>query len=287
MELRKSKVAVLIKTCQGRPSLLWVLNSIEFALKDQVYRLYISDEKPIDQWKIPVYEKLQKEGHHIEVHNAGISCGVARNKLVFNLKDENLVLRLDDDFELGGEFNYSALETILKSSKEIGFCSDFERQLGDNKGVNSGVIRPAGGKILISPPKITKRFHSPFIKHRKVNDYKYSLAEFTRNLLLIKREVVEKVKWNEDLLFQGEHLEFMLSIRDAGYKGAYTSDSIHYHRDDLSVFRQERQQENRPGEKVMRKIFKDKWNCDEAITKYPLSWYFVEGFRRFSAKLGN
>jgi hypothetical protein len=284
----QEKVAVLIKTCQGRPSLLWVLKSIEYALHDEHYRIYISDEKPLDDWKKDVYEKLNDQGHHIELHDRGIACGIARNRLVEKLQDEELVLRMDDDFELGGEFNFNALKSVLRISDEIGFCSDYERQLGHNKGVRSGSIRPAGGEFVISPPKLIKKFHSPFRKLRKFSGTRYSLAEHTRNLLLLKRDVIEKVKWSEQLLFRGEHEEFLLSILDTGYKGAYTPDSIHYHRADLPILSNSKEgmiNNKRPGKEEFKKVLTERWNCKEVKTKYPISWYCLEGMRRMLSNI--
>jgi len=290
MKNNDNKVAVFIKTCHGRSSLLWILESVKFALKDIQYRIYISDESPLDEWKIDLYNKLTENGHHIEVHNHGISCGVARNLLVDQLKDEDLVLRMDDDFELGGEFCLEAMMSVLKASNEIGFCSDYERQIGNNKGVKSGSIRPAGGMFKINPPILTKKFHSPFKRARKVDGYNYILAEHTRNLLLIKREVFDKVKWNEDLLFQGEHVDFMLSIKEEGFLGAYTSDSIHYHRDDLTLFRTTNDTGNnnvRRGKEEKERVLYNKIRCDKFETSYPLSWYAIELGRRAINRITN
>lgn len=280
-----AKIAVFIKTCHGRTSLVWVLKSIEYSLKDVDFRLYISDEEPLNEWKRDLYEELYKQGHHIEIHNSGISCGKARNNLLKKLEDEEFILRLDDDFELGGEFNFSALYKVVNSSDEIGFCSDFEMQVGNNKSVFSGSIRPAGGEFVVSQPKLIKKYHSPFKRYKNESDIRYSLADHTRNLLLIKREVVERVRWNEKLLFRGEHEEFMLSVKEAGYRGAYTPDSIHYHRDDLTNFRTGSNNSiERPGMKQLREVFKEKWGCNKIVTKYPISWYVIEGVRSVLSK---
>lgn len=286
MKNNYQKLAVFIKTCHGRPSLLWVLESVKLTFKDIDYRIYISDEKPLDDWKVDLYDKLMEEGHHVEVHEQGIHCGVARNLLRNQLNDEELILRMDDDFELGGEFNFEAMQAVLNVSDEIGFCSDFERQLGDNKGVKSGSIRPAGGEIIVSPPRITKKFHSPFKKLNEISNIRYAIANHTRNLLLIKREVLEKITWSEKLVFQGEHFEFLMSIKENGFVGAYTPDSIHYHRDDLSRFRHNifGKNDNRPGRVAFNKLLKERWNCEELVTSYPYSWYFFESVRRLTSK---
>lgn len=290
MNQNQSKVAVLIKTCQGRPSLMWTIYSVMQGLKEEDFRLYISDEEPLDEWKIRIYDFLNEQGHHIEMQKRGISCCIARNKLIDNLNDEELVLRLDDDFELGGEFRFPALKEILNVSKKIGFCSDYERQIGNGKNVRSGSIRPSGGDFVVSPPELIKKFHSPFKRHKQISGFRYSIAEHTRNLLLLKREVLNKVKWNEQLMFWGEHEDFMMSIRDSGYKGAYTPDSIHYHRDDLGSYRHADFEQASSDSKIqsdskIKEIFNKRWNCTSIEPKYPVSWYMIEAGRRFMDKL--
>ncbi len=279
----KLKIAVIIKTCQGRPSVLWAVNSVIHRLKKHDFRIYISDEEPLDDWKKQFYDLLTEQGHYIELTTNEISTGLARNRLIKKLEDEELVLRMDDDFELGGEFCFSALETILNSTKEIGYCSDFERQIGDGKSIRSGSIRPAGGDIVLSPPKLIKKFHRPWRRHRRESGIRFSLAEHTRNLLLLKREVVDKVRWNQRLLVKGEHLDFMMSIREAGYKGSYTPDSVHYHRNDLTAVRHNNKSSlttEYRGETEMKEVYKERWNCNRIVTKYPLSWYLLEAGRR-------
>lgn len=284
------KIAVLIKTCSGRPSLLWVIHSVIHGLREFDVRIYIADEKPVDLWKQRIYESLEEDGHHIELLEPGTGVGKARNLLVESLNEEELVLRMDDDFELGGEFNLKAMITILQMSNEIGYCGDLERQIGEGKSIRSGQIRPAGGDLILKPPTIIKKFHRPFKKHNLYSGVRYSIAGHTRNLLLLKRDVVEQVKWNEKLLFQGEHLDFMLAIREAGFKGAYTPDSTHYHRDDLASMRYMKSPNGnldgieRPGESEMAEVYQKRWGCSRVKSTYPLSWYMVEGGRTLLEK---
>jgi hypothetical protein len=41
----------------------------------------------------------------------------------------------------------------------------------------------------------------------------------------------------------------------------------------------------RPGESVMKDVFMEKWKCNRVVTKYPLSWYFLEVGRRMLSKM--
>lgn len=284
------KIAVLIKTCKGRPSVLWTIHSVTQSLRNQNFRIYIADDIELDDWKIPLYESLKKGGHCIIQIDNALGVGVARNRLLDQLEDEDFILRMDDDFELGGEFNIVALLTVLNASDSIEFCSDYERQFGHAHNRRSGTIRPAGGDIIHTPPKIIKKYHSPLRRYLVHSGIRYSYAEHTRNLLLIKRRVFEKIRWEEGLLFMGEHLDFMLTLKNAGFKGAYTPDSIHYHREDLVNIRYEAPEsqganEFRPGEHERLEVYRRKWNSDQTLTRYPLTWYFIEAGRRLFSSM--
>ena len=283
----RDKIAVSIKTCHGRPSLFWALQSIEFGLSNIDYRIYIADEEPLDDWKPELYRNLRDDGHHVEVHEQNISCGAARNKLLTRLQDEKYVLRMDDDFELGGEFSIHAMIEAINVRDDVYFCSDYERQMGDNKGVRSGTLRPSGGTFSFKRKKLIKQFHSPFHSFNTRNGVRYTLAEHTRNLILLKRSTFDHVTWNEALAFEGEHVDFMLSMREAEMKGVYTPDSIHYHRDDLAHYREGfsgYDKSERRGLDQMETELMKRWGVGEVITQYPVTWYAVEFSRRLIAK---
>lgn len=281
-----NKTAVLIKTAPGRRSLIWCLAGVEAHFRGRPYRLYISDEEPLDSWKHSLYERLEMEGHCIEVLPGRVGVGVARNRLLGEMQDEIQVLRLDDDFELGGEFCLSALEEVLWRSNEIGFVSDMERQIGAGKGVRSGTLRPGGGQLVIEKMTLIKKFHAPFPRWNKCGNLDYKFAEFTRNLLLVKRLVFSSVTWDEELLFQGEHLDFMLSLKDKGFAGAYTRSSIHLHRDDLANYRESVSggHGDAEGLKLKARVLEKKWSVEKEKSAYGVSWYVYEGARRIVSK---
>jgi len=256
------KIAVIIKTTPKRKSLLWVINSIELSLDN--YRLYIADEEPIDDWKEELYEKLKQEGHFIKIWNERIAVTKARNYLISQLQDENYVMRLDDDFELGGEFNIQNMLTLLERD-DIDFCADIERQIGDGK-TKSGQLRIKSGFLSFptdsSPVLEIRKDHQ--WKYSKYGGIRYAKADYMRNLFLIKRECFETVTWNEDLQFSGEHIDFFMELKKRGFVGAFTPDSIHLHRDDLkqASLNIEHEQVWRDKDILIqkKKVFERKWN---------------------------
>lgn len=256
-----SKIAVIIKTTSKRKSLLWVLNSIELSLNN--YRIYIADDDPIDDWKKDLYEKLCEEGHYIKIWNNSKSVTKARNYLISQLQEEEYVMRIDDDFELGGEFNIENMLTILEKD-DIDYCAGIERQVGKGKGKKSGEIRIESGKIKFRSekvPRITLKDDNSW-SYSKFNGVRYARADFMRNLILIKRKCFDKVEWEESLEFEGEHADFYLSLKANGFKGAFTPDSIHLHRDDLKSLsidlKSDKLERKANGEKV-KNVFTNKW----------------------------
>ena len=265
-----SKIAVIIKTTPKRKSLLWVINSIELSLDN--YRLYIADEEPIDDWKEELYEKLKQEGHFIKIWNERIAVTKARNYLISQLQDENYVMRLDDDFELGGEFNIQNMLTLLERD-DIDFCADIERQIGEGKNINSGSLRIESGQVKFidnSPPNLIMKKDSAW-KYNAYKGVRYAKADYMRNLILIKRHCFAKVKWNENLKFTGEHLDFYLSLKAMGFQGAFTRDSIHLHRDDLKQVsidvKEEKKWRHLERIKIKTIEYNRKWN-GEPVKKY-------------------
>jgi len=236
MKGNSEKIAVILKTLPGRISIESVLTSVRWSLQGHEYRIYLGDSIPLDPWKEDLYEELQRKGHHVDVWTEDIPPTRARNMLVRKLQNENRVLRLDDDFELGGEFKIGALLAVLKGRPEIAFCSDMERQLGDGKGAPSGTMRQQGGQLQLhgDGPVITWRANEDW-DFSFVNGVRYAKIDYTRNLLLLRRECFETVQWDEGFGFVGEHADFLLALKQRGYQGAFTPDSVHYHRHDLKV----------------------------------------------------
>ncbi len=279
------KIAVLVKTCPGRPSLWWCVFSVLNKLREYDFRLYISDEKPLSNKRKRLYDYLSNKGHFIKVEKSGISCGKARNNLIANLKSENIIVRLDDDFELGGEFNIEPMLSLVEMSDKIGFCADIERQVGNGKSVRSGRIRPYAANLVREGSLITKKFHSPFKSRKEHRKYAYDEASFTRNLLVIPRYALEEVSWDEELIFDGEHLDFMLAMKEHGFTGVYTTESIHNHRDDLNSDERmvnDHARSGKEGKKIMKSVFKKKWGVNNIKTSYPITWYSLEAIRRLA-----
>lgn len=276
-----AKIAVCIKTSGVRPSLCTTVNAIRMNLHTGQYRIYLHDDGKNTPWKSELYKMLKNEGHIVCTSPKPVRSGVARNELLSCLQGERYLLRLDDDFELGGEFEIQNLIKPLEKYQNLAWVSNLEVQVGKGKSMSTGAYRPPGGSIKISQGKIVKRFHS---RLRRYDDrsLKMNFCDFSRNLMLLKTDIVKAVKWDEEIIFSGEHLDFQMSLKNAGFRGAYVSNSKHYHRDDLTRFRHERpKNELVEKNRISRsRVFKTKWGTDVVKTSYPLDIKIFEIARR-------
>jgi|SaaInlStandDraft_3_1057020.scaffolds.fasta_scaffold43240_2 glycosyltransferase involved in cell wall biosynthesis len=277
-------IAILLKTTSGRPSLGWAVESIKYALSDYNSCIYLYDEEPVSKDRRKIHNDILSSGGFVTVGKKSTPVGLARNTLLRNLSSENYILRMDDDFELGGEFNINAMITILENSN-YSFCASSERQIGHGKGVRSGALRPSGGLFKKTRNNnLIKYFYSYFTSFELIKGIRFVAAEHTRNLILIKREVFDCVQWDEDLIFEGEHSDFLLDLKKNHIMGGFTLDSVHYHRDDLAQFRSDGASLKYTVTDLMEVHYRKKWKSLPVKSKYHKSWYLVEFLRRLICK---
>ncbi|EWH01124.1 hypothetical protein [Halomonas sp. BC04] len=230
------KIAIVVKTSPSRKSLLWLIESVKLSFSGLDYRFYIGDEQPLDDWKLKLYDDLRNEGHHVVVWDQVVPVSIAKNRLVQSLQDEVFVLRADDDFELGGEFDIRKILRILKNNKHIDYCADVERQIGGGKGLISGDVRIRSGLISFrkgGKPPVVRLIRDDKWKYLKSDEDRFAYADYVRGLIVLKRHCFDKVMWDENIFFSGGHMDFHMSMKKAGLQGAFTPDSVHLHRDDL------------------------------------------------------
>lgn len=223
-------IAIIIKTyCRAR-QVKTCIDSI-FNFIDHPFRIYLADDSPKHVQPTSLYETLIDEGHYVRFFDSKVSVTHARNSLVEQLQDEPYVLRIDDDFIFSKETSLPKMVDVLESSTSIGAVSSVERQLGDGKGIRHEELSDLQGWFF-RDGRVLNKLCVPVESVswlRTANGVRYAHFDFTRNFLLIKREVFEKVKWREELFIQGEHSAFMLDLKRAGFLLSQTPDSIHCH----------------------------------------------------------
>ena len=222
-------VAIFIKTFNRPHQLTTTVTSIR-KFCTIPYRLYISDDGEIGPDIAALYSELDSQGHVIVRYNHHVNVTKARNDLVGRLQDEEFVLRLDDDFNFTDETNLEAMLRVIRARSEIGAISGLERQIGDGKKAVSGSLSIMQGHMLLDGGGLLKENvpHQNWL-YFVSNGIRFAYANFTRNFLLIRRDVFRTVRWNESLVVQGEHTAFMLDLQRAGWALAFTPESIHVH----------------------------------------------------------
>lgn len=252
------KVAIGIKTFNRGERLQKCVSAI-IEHCDIPYRLYIADDGEITPAVASLYDQLAADGHVIRRYEQRVNVTTARNELVSLVEDEDFFLRLDDDFMFCPETNLGAMLTVMQRYPHLGAIAGIERQMGDGKGVPSGTISNAQGHMFILDGTLYKAC-------LPVDDWiwsdaggvRFAMANFTRNFLLIRKAVFETVRWNENLIIQGEHSAFMLDLQRAGWGLAFTPDSIHLHDESGAAPSEEyrRARHRSTGEEAMRAEFR-------------------------------
>jgi len=274
---RPIKIGVVVKTFGRDGCIQSLVASLESKMSFD-YRFYIADEAPISPSKEELYGRLVSEGHFVYVYKdvkEPISVCAARNFLVSKLEEEDYVLRLDDDFLLTDETKLDVLVGILASRSEIGAVSGIERQARGGKRVKADSISPGQGVFMFDSKRslLVRRLLDVNSWHwMSVNGSRFAYANFTRNFLLIKRQVFDRVNWEEQLLIEGEHIDFMLSLQQEGWALAFTPDSIHVHKDpppEAVAKSYSRARFSRNSNLSMKEVFSEKWGVEKMLTVGP------------------
>lgn len=285
-------VAIMVKTYLRDGVIQGLIESIR-RFSDVRYRLYVADEEPVPDGKRRLYQRLIEEGHRVVVLNAErpISVCYARNRLLELLEDEPYVLRLDDDFHFCERTSLSKMISLLAARPEIGAIADIEIQGVDGKGVKQGQVSPKQGYFFLAKDRRVL-YKQPVPVEcwswRSVDGVRYAYADFTRNFLLVRREVFSGVLWNESLHINGEHTDFMLRLRKNGWLLAFTPDSAHLHNEPsrsrvASGYKMAR--DTSLGRKKMRQVFSTEWGIEDVISLTPWNTPGCEGVLRRAKKI--
>lgn len=266
-----AQIAVLIKTFLREEALLNCVASVRRHFGEGGYRIYVADDGAVGPGKHAEYERLRGEGHVVLELPEGTGASASRNALLARLGDERFVLRMDDDYELTAETDLGGMRRILEAEPWLGAVADLERQIGHGKGAFSGQISDGQGLLLRRDGTLVKKLvplHR--FEYRTVHGVRFAECGFSRNMLLIRREVFDEIRWEEALPFAGEHADFLLQLQQSRWGLAFTPDSIHLHRDDLGASANPAYNEVKRRQEQMWRVYRAKWNVTRITVQYPL-----------------
>lgn len=284
------RLAISIKTFLRNDCLFECVQAIRTHV-DLPYRIYVADDGPIDEDKRALYRSLRDEGHFVLELPYDVGASAGRNSLLEHI-DEELVLRLDDDFVVTEETDLRAMAEILRGVDDLGALSDLERERHGQKGVGAGQISLGQGDLEIRGRTLIRTLYDlDALAYEHVGPYRFRRAGFTRNFLLIKRELLEEIRWNERLKIHGEHVDFMLRIqRHPRWDLAFTPDSIHVHAGPPARLLTEQYRVMRHGRDDKWGVLAEEWGIRSISTRGGAARPFrsrVRGFlRRLSRRLG-
>lgn len=203
-----SSVCVLIKTFLRDGFLRYVVQGLQRNLPEM--KMVIVDDGFDDHKKIALYGKLREQGHHCVWLPFDSGFGAKANAGVREC-DRPYVLIGSDDFDFsepGVREGIEKMVTVLDRCPDIGVVSgrvdgnpyEFMLDVGDNWAEQKAGYRGIGF----------------------AGDVEYKLCDLTVNYSLIRREVFETVRWDDDVkIGGGEHGAFFIKLKRAGWKVAY------------------------------------------------------------------
>lgn len=279
-------IAVLIKTFFREKILKHSVKALTAHMESRniAYRIYIADDGEISATQEKFYKDLEAKGHCVLRLPFNVGASAGRNALLNSLQNEKYILRMDDDFEVFDGTRIMDKIKILESSERIGAVAGLEIQCAHGKGSFSGEVSMWQG-FLCRREKILEKRLWPLEKFEYFKipetDIVYAHADFTRNFILLRREIFRHIRWDDRLKFSGEHLDFLLQIKSSPYDLVFTPNSKHLHRDDMcsdSSDRLKKYIDFKSANSNKDNVFQEKWGIKKIVIKRPIKLWIKSCF---------
>jgi GT2 family glycosyltransferase len=147
-------------------------------------------------------------------------CGItyARNRLIEKAKTKYVLIG-DDDFKYTEEAGLEKMRTILDKFDIAGGRVRTFGELGNYQ----GFIVKKGKKLLYNELNLEEL--------KKYKGIEYGECDVIFNFFLAKREIFNKVSWDENIKVAYEHSDFFLNAKKEGIKVAFLPEPIVIHKD--------------------------------------------------------
>jgi GT2 family glycosyltransferase len=203
------KISVGIKTILRDAKLFHVIDSLR-TFYPGIHLIVADDGQPSEE-KLRLYKSLTEEGHFLEIMSFDSGFGAKSNRIAQALQRPYLLVASDD-------FDFSDLQTRDGVQKLAEVLDDFPN------------LDIASGRVNNNPYEFDFEQQdngSVIIEHAAKSTspaymYGYVACDLTVNYSLIRKEVFEKVHWDEDqFIGNGEHGAFFLDAARTGFKVGY------------------------------------------------------------------
>ncbi len=205
------KIDIGIKTFLRDAQLFNVIDGIERNYPDA--RMIIVDDGDQVEEKDLIYAHLNREGHIVDVLPFDSGFGRKSNRVI-ELSSRPYVLIGSDDFC----FDEKAAQGLLELQNILDINSDVD--------IASGRVNNQFYEFYLD---IDRRQDGLYVEERSARgefeiDFPlwYHFVDLTVNYSLIRRQVFEKIRWDDEVkIGGGEHGSFFVDCKLAGFKTAY------------------------------------------------------------------
>ncbi|MFA7133053.1 MAG: hypothetical protein WC108_07115, partial [Bacteroidales bacterium] len=125
--------------------------------------------------------------------------------------DKDYILLLEDDFVFIDETKIMKMKMILDSDKDIGIVGG---SVANGDGTYSFDFNFEKKGSTLYQRKSNNRYN-------KISGIDYKICDCVFNFALIKKEVFQSIKWDEDIKIMGEHTDFFLRLKETRWKVAF------------------------------------------------------------------
>ena len=205
-----SSVTVLIKTFLRDGYLFRCLSGIQRVLPE--VKIVVTDDGEESRDKLTLQCKLRAQGHvyHWLPKDSGFG---AKANAAIPFFDRPYVLIGSDDFDFEGPNVRRGIERMLA-------ILDGDPQIS----VASGRVNNQPYERLLELGHDWAKERQGYYENRRTKGIDYQLCDLTVNYSLIRREVFDKVRWDDDVkIGGGEHGAFFIDLKRAGFKVALVS----------------------------------------------------------------
>lgn len=207
-----AKVCVLVKTFLRDGYLLRTIEGLQKNLPSA--KIVIVDDGRESNFKISWYAKLRRLGHICRWMPFDSGFGAKANDGV-RACDRPYVLIASDDFNFEDS---AAAEGVLKMVEIL----DQDPQIAVASGRVNGNPYEATLELKGSECIERKGVYQDQYGRGVVHNSRYYVTDLTVNYSLIRREVFNEIKWDEDVkIGGGEHGAFYIDLKRAGFKVAW------------------------------------------------------------------
>lgn len=187
----------------------------------------------IDLWKRLMDKGLKnKPVAYNRPYDSGLSA--CRNFLVDNT-DGEYVLLLDDDFIFTENTRIMKMKKILDNNPEIGIVGG--KVINDEHETHFECILERKGDVLYQ-----KEDNNDW---KDCNGIIYKLIGCVLNFALIRRKLLDDIRWDNEIKIKGEHTDFYLRLKNTKWKIAYCPEvSIDHKHISCGEYREMRMRDN-------------------------------------------